>query len=124
MSTATNKARREGAASVAASRPARTRLHLTRRGRVVLALAAALPLVVAALMWGVGGGGAVAAEEAPSVSFSSVTVHSGESLWGIAREVAPEADPRVVVDAIMDLNQMSSAVLVPGQRVAIPHDLP
>ncbi len=44
----------------------------------------------------------------------------GDTLWSVAERVAPTADPRDVVDAIMRLNALSSARLDAGQQVAIP----
>jgi nucleoid-associated protein YgaU len=100
---------------------AKTHLHLTRRGRVVLTTIAAVPLVVAAAVFALNGGGAVASNEGgASASFSHVTVSSGQSLWQIAERVAPSADPRDVVAAIVDLNQLHTSMLMPGQRLAIP----
>lgn len=100
----------------------RTRLRLTARGRRALAVVASLPAVVALSVAVVSGGGAIASSGhgAPAGSFATVTVMPGESLWSIAEQVAPAADPRDVVDAIMRLNALSSAALEAGQTVAIP----
>ncbi|MCZ4066950.1 LysM peptidoglycan-binding domain-containing protein [Microbacterium sp. NE2HP2] len=100
----------------------RTRLRLTRRGRRVIAAIAALPAVVAVTAAVLSGGGALASNEAgaPEGSFTTVTVMSGESLWSIAEEVAPAADPRDVVDAIIRLNALGSGQLEAGQTLAIP----
>ncbi|SDQ20626.1 LysM peptidoglycan-binding domain-containing protein [Microbacterium sp. cf332] len=100
----------------------RTRLRLTRRGRRVVATIAALPAVVAVSFAVLSGGGALASNEAgaPEGSFTTVTVMSGESLWSIAEEVAPAADPRDVVDAIVRLNALGSGQLEAGQTLAIP----
>ena len=100
----------------------RTRLRLTRRGRRVIAGLAALPAVagiVAALV--VGGGAAFAARDAGGpVHFRTVTVAPGQSLWAVAQEVAPQADPRDVVDSIVRLNALDSVTVDPGQLLAIP----
>lgn len=110
--------------ALAAPQPAiaRTRLRLTVRGRRVLAMLAALPAVIAVSIAIVSGGGAVAsAEREPSgVTFETVTALPGDTLWSIAGDIAPEADPRDVVDAIMRLNAMSSARLDIGQIIALP----
>ena len=96
-------------------------MHLTRRGRIVLTTLAAIPLIVAAVVVALNGGGAVASNgDGPAASFSHVTVSSGQSLWQIAERVAPSADPRDVVAAIVDLNQLQTSMLMPGQRLAIP----
>jgi Tfp pilus assembly protein FimV len=100
----------------------RTRLRLTRRGRRVVAGLAALPAVagiVAALA--IGGGAAFAARDAGApVHFRTVTVEPGQSLWAIAEEVAPQADPRDVVDGIVRLNALNGVTVDPGQELAIP----
>jgi hypothetical protein len=96
------------------------RLHLTKRGRVVLTALAALPLVVAAFFFATNGGGATATDEVSSVSFEHVTVQAGQSLWQLAGEIAPSADPRDVVADIVHLNQLDGSDLQPGQQLAIP----
>lgn len=107
----------------ATSRPAgtaATHLKLTRRGRVVITTLAAVPLVIGAFLFAVNGGGAIATGSDTHTQFSYVTVHSGQSLWSIAEKVAPTADPRDVIADIVSLNQLQSAVVTPGQRIAIP----
>ncbi|GAA3758876.1 LysM peptidoglycan-binding domain-containing protein [Microbacterium kribbense] len=99
-----------------------THLRLTVRGRRVLAGLVALPLAAAIFVAVLGGGSALASRDAgaPSGSFSTVTVVAGDSLWSIAQRVAPGADPRDVVDAIVSLNALEGAVLVPGEKLALP----
>ncbi|KAA9111015.1 LysM peptidoglycan-binding domain-containing protein [Microbacterium rhizomatis] len=99
-----------------------TRLRLTVRGRRLLAAVAAIPAVIALSLAILGGGAALASRDAgmSADSFQTVTVASGESLWSIAQEVAPNADPRDVVDAIMRLNALGGATVSAGQRLAIP----
>jgi Tfp pilus assembly protein FimV len=100
----------------------RTRLRLTVRGRRVLATLAALPAVIALGLAIVSGGSALASRDAgaPVGSFETVTVSPGDSLWSIAEEVAPGADPRDVIDAITRLNALDSVELIAGQSLAIP----
>jgi len=99
-----------------------TRLRLTVRGRRVLAALAALPAVVAVCIAMISGGSALASRDAgpSSDAFTTVTVSSGETLWSIAETVAPEADPRDVVDAIVRLNALDGVELQAGQSLAIP----
>jgi Tfp pilus assembly protein FimV len=99
-----------------------TRLRLTARGRRVLASVAALPAVIAITLAVLGGGAALASGDtgAPAGAFTEITVMSGESLWSIAQDVAPDADPRDVVEAISRLNMLDSAAVSAGQRLAIP----
>ena len=100
----------------------RTRLRLTRRGRVVFTSLAALPLIVWAFVMVLGAGDAAAQSGAASsaVSFEYVTVDRGDSLWGIAESIAPDADPRVIIDEIIRLNGLDGATVEPGQRLALP----
>lgn len=51
---------------------------------------------------------------------SVVVVQAGDSLWSIAQEVAPAADPRETIARIRDLNGMRSATVIPGQSVVVP----
>jgi len=99
-----------------------TRLRITRRGRRVLAALAAAPVAAGLALAIVGGGSALASREdgAPAGTFDTVTVMAGESLWSIAEEVAPTADPRDVVDEIIRLNQLSTSAVAAGQRISIP----
>lgn len=98
-------------------------LRLTKRGRAVFTTLAALPLVIAAFVFAINGGGAQASLEStvqPGVEYTYVTIAPGQSLWSIAEEVAPTADPRDVVNDILEFNGMSSAELFPGQSLALP----
>ena len=96
-------------------------LRITRRGRTVVTFLVAVPLAIAAAVFGLGAVGAAAGTSSGSASsFHYVTVDPGESLWQLAVSVAPNADPRDVVADIQNLNNLSSGVLQPGQRIAIP----
>ncbi len=101
----------------------KSHLRLTARGRAVFTTLAAVPVVIAAFLFAINGGAASASREAsvqPGVEYTYVTIAAGESLWAIAEDVAPTADPRDVVNDILEFNGMSSAELVPGQRLALP----
>ncbi|MGH1527243.1 LysM peptidoglycan-binding domain-containing protein [Leifsonia sp. L25] len=102
------------------SAAARVRLRLTRRGRVVLTMLVALPIVIGAMVFALNGGGAAATGEQAHVTFHYVTVQSGDSLWSVASRIAPNADPRDVIADLVNLNGLSSAVVTPGQQLAIP----
>lgn len=107
----------------AAPRPAlrrSPRLRLTARGRAVLLFLTATPLVVLALVLALNGGGATAAKEGSNVPTQYVTVDAGESLWQVAESIAPNADPRDVIDQLVQLNQLDSADVFAGVELAIP----
>ena len=95
-------------------------LRLTRRGRRVLVFLIAFPLVAAALAFALNGGMAAATNEVSATSLHYVTVEPGQSLWQLAQEVAPSADPRQVISDVVHLNQLPSTDIQAGQRLAIP----
>ncbi|MEO7896100.1 MAG: LysM peptidoglycan-binding domain-containing protein [Pseudolysinimonas sp.] len=95
-------------------------LRLTPRGRVVFTTLAAAPLVAIAVFLGLGGGDAVASHDAPSATLQYVSIAPGQSLWQLAEQIAPQADPREVVADILSLNRLGSADVQPGQELAIP----
>ena len=93
-------------------------LRLTRRGRrVVAGLSMAIGLSVAAVT--------VAVEVASGGGFqlagsSTVVVQPGDTLWSLAQQLAPRDDPRAVVDAIIDRNDLAGTELMPGQVLDLP----
>lgn len=107
-------------AAVLPARPA-TRLRLTVRGRRLLLALAALPLAVGIGVAVISGGSALASgESVGTATFETVTVMPGDTLWSIAGEVAPDADPRDVIGEISRLNLLQGGVLQIGQEIAIP----
>ncbi|MBE7325295.1 LysM peptidoglycan-binding domain-containing protein [Nocardioides sp. Y6] len=100
-------------------RPASTgQVRLTRRGRlVVLAAALLLALVVSVAL----GGGSMASEEAGEPRATEiVVVNEGDTLWGIAAEVASDGEVRSMVHEIRELNNLESSVVALGQRLHVP----
>lgn len=100
---------------------AKSRLRLTRRGRVVVgvfltALVAAL-LAVAAT---VGATHASASDEASGAEFGYIVVSPGESLWSVATALDPTTDPRDIVSEIVSLNQLEGSGVQAGQPLAVP----
>lgn len=97
-----------------------SRLRLTRRGRGVLAALAAVPLLAGVALGVLDGGDAVASDTAASTEFATVTIQGGDTLWQLAAELAPTADPRDVIADIVTLNALSSPAVHPGQQLAVP----
>ena len=60
------------------------------------------------------------APEARNVSRSSYVVRSGDSVWDIAERLSPGTDPRPLVDAILETNDLDASALTPGQTLVIP----
>ena len=105
-------------ASTAPARPLRRRPRLTRRGRLVIVLA-----VLAALftVFSLGRVSTTAATSRGSVAhLRHVVVQPGDTLWAIARDASPGADPRATVDRIVTLNGLDGATVAPGQRLLLP----
>jgi hypothetical protein len=100
------------------STPARSQIRITARGRAVLLTLLAMPLVAAALVFGIGAG--TASGTSSSTPLTKVTVVGGETLWGLAHELAPNADPEDVIASIMSVNQLKSADIQPGEQLEIP----
>jgi len=117
-----------GAATLetAQPRPVRTRVRLTRRGRIVVAtLITAGVVLVAALAWLAGTTRAEAAGSGSPASavyhsLRSVVVQPGESLWTIATQADPAGDPRTVMQEIVDINALHGTSVQPGQRLWLP----
>jgi hypothetical protein len=115
---------RISAPRIAARPTAGTRLRITPRGRRVVAALIALPITAAlASVALLGGGAAIAGADSSGASFEYVTVTGGQSLWSIAETIAPASDPREVIAEIINLNQLTSSSVQPGQRIAVPVDL-
>jgi len=96
----------------------RTRLRLTRRGRAVIAALASFPLVVALVAVALNGGGATATTGAAPVT--TLTVEAGETLWGIAAELAPDRPTADVVAELIAMNGLSTGSLEAGQPIVVP----
>jgi hypothetical protein len=107
---------------VARSQPASVPLRLTRRGRVVAAVAAALLLAVLSLVIA---GSAQAtnhpvSSNAAQRNLAQVTVRPGQSLWSVAENADPDADTRVVIQQIVELNGLTGDTVFAGQRLWVP----
>ncbi|CAN5186759.1 hypothetical protein BH09ACT6_BH09ACT6_18010 [soil metagenome] len=97
-----------------------SRLRITKRGRTVLAVLVIVPLLAGVFLFVVNGGTAVATSDSGSTSFEYMTVEGGQTLWQLATEIAPKADPREVVSDIVHLNGLANSDVQAGQRLAIP----
>lgn len=109
---------------VPAPRVRRTRL--TRRGRRLAWAAAVLLLmaVITPVLLTLASGAQAANHGLPASSVRAgmrqVVVKPGQSLWSIALSAEPKADPRVVIQQILDFNALGSQVVVPGESLWVP----
>jgi len=97
-------------------------LRLTRRGRVVVALAAALLVTMVSLLLA---GVAQATNDGPSPraareNLVQVIVRPGQSLWSVAESADPGQDTRAVIQQIIDLNSLNGDTVFAGQQLWIP----
>ena len=121
-----------GVARVGVARPARSwqaqrpgPARLTRRGRVVvMGLLTAAALLAAVLLWLTAARAQAASGGSPPGSvyrnLTSVVVHPGQTLWSIALRVQPSADPRIVVQQIIEFNALTGTGIEPGERLWVP----
>jgi len=103
----------------------RTRLRLTRRGRIVFTTLAAIPVLLGVGFGVLNGGQASAGDRShaaagSSTQFQTVTIEPGETLWQLAEETAPNADPRDFVQDVVSLNALDGSGLQAGEQIAIP----
>ena len=106
-----------GVACAGADRPTVHGARLTRRGRMVVAVAWLALVIIAAVPIV----GAVGTDAVPASTTVTITVTDGDTLWDIARVANPEDDPRETVTAIVELNDLDSAAGVrAGDRLVVP----
>jgi hypothetical protein len=97
-------------------------LRLTRRGRVVIAIAAALLVAMVSLLLA---GVAQATNHGPSPraarqNLVQVIVRPGQSLWSVAESADPDQDTRAVIQQIVDLNSLNGDTVFAGQQLWVP----
>jgi len=112
-----------------ARRAAPAGLRLTPRGRAVVrglvmaggaVVATLLLTLVVGLAVLLGGGRAEGGEQARPIPVTHHVVAPGETLWELALSVSPGRDPRDTVARIVELNQLRSANVPVGTRLALP----
>jgi hypothetical protein len=124
VQSGTRVVRAASASRVPAGRVRRTRL--TRRGRRLVWASAVLLLVavITPVLLAVASGAQAANHGVPPsmvrAAMRQVVVKPGQSLWSIALNAEPQADPRVVSQQIMDFNALGSQVVVPGESLWVP----
>jgi nucleoid-associated protein YgaU len=91
-----------------------SRTHVRRRLGAILVTLGVLASMAGTARSALGDG-----EHPALVADRGYVVRRGDTLWSIARR-GGAADPRPVVDAIADANDLHGSTLVPGQRLLIP----
>src|SRR5215472_9461891 len=107
-------------------RPAPASRRLTRRGRLVVAMMVTVcaVAVISALWLGLARGAdaasGVSATRSGGQNVVRVVVKPGQTLWVIAAQQDPAADPRVVIGEIIQVNALRGNVIQPGQVLWVP----
>ena len=109
------------------ARPAAPRMRLTRRGRTVVASAAALLVMLVMTIASIQAGAGAAQATSHAISrgaaernLTQVTVRPGQNLWTIAEAADPDADVRVIIQEIIEDNALTGTELMPGQQLRVP----
>jgi hypothetical protein len=93
-----------------------------RRRRVVAVALLILTTTVVLLLVGAvsarSAGGGTPVSAAGNLAPAVHVVQPGDTLWSIARDLEPQADVRLTVDRLVDLN--GGAPLTVGQRLVLP----
>ncbi len=110
------------AARVRPAQPRRANgsLRLTTRGRLVLGIGSALVLLLVIVVSGAFRADAGASVGAGGPATEVIVVQPGESVWQLAQQVLPEADPRETVLRIRELNGLGDEAVRPGQSLLVP----
>ncbi len=104
--------------SPTAERIRRSDVRLTRRGRVVAVL---VFLVLAlALMLTMSGWATASLDAGTPAPVRVVQVQPGDTLYGIAAELAEPGKIRETVHRIQELNSLPGAAISEGQKLAVP----
>ena len=110
----------------AAPAPVTSGVRLTRRGRAVVKILVTMAILLVVALAGLAGAASVqaAGSGAPARSvyrhLTATVVRPGESLWTLAIQAQPDADPRIVVQQIIDVNALPNSTVWAGERLWVP----
>ena len=104
------------------SRTAVPAVRLTRRGRVVAVGVSALAIGAVSIVLATAAQAAHAGQASPGRYAAKVEVRPGQSLWSLGEAYDPNADTRVIVQEIQQLNSMSGDQVQAGEVLWVPRD--
>jgi len=113
--TASSACGRALAPAVGPAKTVRSPAQRTGQGARLVAAATVTLAVVGGLGW-IGQG----AHPRFPTNTVVVQVGAGETIWDVARRVAPRADQRAVVERIRQLNHILGSAVSPGQQLQVP----
>jgi LysM repeat protein len=100
--------------------------RLTRRGRVVAAGASALAIGAVSIVLATAAQAAHTQHTGNTVQASpgryaaKIEVRPGQSMWSLAEAYDPDADPRLVIQEIQQLNSIAGDQVQPGEVLWVP----
>ena len=95
-----------------------SQVRLTRRGRLAIFLASLVALLCVGVALGTGS--SASQEPGSPTPTRTVVVGPGDTLWGIAGELAGDGEVRAMVDRLEQLNALDTAMVQSGQRLRVP----
>jgi len=99
-------------------------IRLTRRGRLVAGVAVVLVVTAICLIAASLAGGALASSHGSArggyAGMRHVVVEPGQTLWSLAVAAEPAADPRLVIQQIMQTNALFGPTVYAGQQLWVP----
>lgn len=93
-------------------------VRLTRRGRIVVLLAFLTAAVI--VMMSLGGWATATRDGGTPEQVRIVEVQPGDTLYGLAGDIAEPGEIREMVHHIKELNSLPGSGLVVGQKIAVP----
>jgi LysM domain len=108
-------------------RPIRTAVavppaRLTRRGRIVVTGVSALLIGALSVGLATAAQATRAGSGSPGRYITKVTVLPGQSLWSLGEAYDPNADTRLIIQEIQQLNSMSGDQVQPGEVLWVPRE--
>jgi len=108
-------------------RPIRTAVavppaRLTRRGRIVVTGVSALLIGALSVGLATAAQATRAGSGPPGRYITKVTVLPGQSLWSLGEAYDPNADTRLIIQEIQQLNSMSGDQVQPGEVLWVPRE--
>jgi len=94
--------------------------RLTRRGRVLAAGVSALAVGALSIALATAAQASHTGQAGPGRYAAKVEVRPGQSLWSLAEAYDPDADPRLVVQQIRQLNSLAGDQVQPGEVLWVP----
>jgi hypothetical protein len=94
--------------------------RLTRRGRMAVTGVSALLIGALSVGLATAARAAHAGSASPGRYVTKVAVLPGQNLWSVAEAYDPNADPRLVIQEIQQLNSMAGDQVQAGQVLWVP----